>query len=230
LPCTVREFHPEMRSGLFTSCDPAPLPGLGVSCGTTTGSVRLRRTAPVATVRRPFGAKGTLPSTTEDRGTADRPCGAKTAIFAGPSGSNALPRASRRRAAAAVEFALVSLPLFLLLLGLIDYGWIFLKAQQITQAARAGARAAALPNATLATVDREIDDWMEIAGIEDYRRTIEPANWASGLLPGCPVTVKVVVDSDEVALIQSNLVPVPNELRATANMAKEGPGEPGACP
>ena len=57
-----------------------------------------------------------------------------------------LSRALRRRTergAATVEFALVSLPMFILILGLIQYGWYFYVAQNTSSAAsqrRAAAR------------------------------------------------------------------------------------------
>jgi Flp pilus assembly protein TadG len=48
------------------------------------------------------------------------------------------------RGAAAVEFALVSIPLFLLLFGIIQFGWAFYSQISISQAAREGARYASL--------------------------------------------------------------------------------------
>jgi Flp pilus assembly protein TadG len=55
---------------------------------------------------------------------------------------------SARRGAAAVEFGLVLPVLCLFLFGIIDYGWAFLQATQIRNAAREGARALAVtPNA-----------------------------------------------------------------------------------
>src|SRR5262245_26472001 len=73
--------------------------------------------------------------------------------------------AKRRRGIAAVEFALVASLLFVLVIGIIDYGFIFLKAQQITQAARSGVRAAVLPDATAAKVTTAISTIMNDAGI-----------------------------------------------------------------
>jgi Flp pilus assembly protein TadG len=52
----------------------------------------------------------------------------------------------RRRGAVAVEAALVFPVLLLVTFGGIRYGWFFLKLQQITNAARCGARTAALYN------------------------------------------------------------------------------------
>ncbi len=48
-----------------------------------------------------------------------------------------------RRGTAAVEAALILPLLMLLLLGVIEYGWIYLKSEQIANAARHGARVGA---------------------------------------------------------------------------------------
>ncbi len=52
--------------------------------------------------------------------------------------------ARRDRGAAAVEFALVALPLFLILFGIIQYGFLFYEVQGAASAAKDGARAASL--------------------------------------------------------------------------------------
>jgi Flp pilus assembly protein TadG len=48
------------------------------------------------------------------------------------------------RGAAAVEFAIISVPLFLLLFGIIQFGFVFFQQITITQAAREGARSLSL--------------------------------------------------------------------------------------
>lgn len=52
------------------------------------------------------------------------------------------------RGAAAVEFALVCLPLLILVLGLIDFGRAYNEQETLTQAARVGARLAIVGNTT----------------------------------------------------------------------------------
>jgi Flp pilus assembly protein TadG len=49
-------------------------------------------------------------------------------------------RAVRDRGAAAVEFALVTVPLFLILFGIIQFGFVFYSQIKISQSAREGAR------------------------------------------------------------------------------------------
>jgi Flp pilus assembly protein TadG len=55
-----------------------------------------------------------------------------------------VPRWRRTRGAAAVELALVLVPLLVIVLGTIDWGYYFMVRQVATNAAREGARAAAL--------------------------------------------------------------------------------------
>jgi Flp pilus assembly protein TadG len=139
-----------------------------------------------------------------------------------PNRQTVSPNAKRRRAAAAVEFALVALPLFLLLIGLIDYGLVFFKTQHITQAARAGARRAAVLDATPAQVEAVVAAWMNEANIDDYDVAITPGNWSTDEYPkGSPIKVQVTVLKAELPIINTGLVPVPEQIVAAASMAKE---------
>ena len=120
-----------------------------------------------------------------------------------------------------MEFALVASLLFMLLIGLIDYGWIFLKDQQITQAARAGARAAVVADATNEKVNDTIKKWMLEAGIANYTPTLTPGDVR--IDAGLPIKVEITVPTNQLALIRTSLIPVPSVLKAAASMAKEGP-------
>jgi len=126
-----------------------------------------------------------------------------------------------RRGVAAVEFALVASLLFMLLIGLIDYGWIFLKIQQITQAARAGARTAVVADSTAATVESAINAWMAEANIETFTYVLTPGD--PKIDAGLPIKVEITVPTDQLTLINTSLIPVPAQLIAAASMAKEGP-------
>ena len=89
------------------------------------------------------------------------------------------------------------LPILLLLsLGALRYGWLFLKAQEITNATRYGARVAIRPNATIEDdVEPAIENLMAAAGmakaISDYEVTFDPED----IFPevGGEVTVKMLV-------------------------------------
>ena len=120
-----------------------------------------------------------------------------------------------------MEFALVVSLLFMFLIGLIDYGWIFLKVQQITQAARAGARAAVVADSTAGTVETTINAWMAEADIETFTYVLTPGD--VNIDPGLPIKVEITVPTNQLALIRTSLIPVPPNLTAAASMAKEGP-------
>ena len=130
--------------------------------------------------------------------------------------------AHARRGVAAVELAIVGSLLFMLLIGLVNYGLIFLRAQEITLAARAGARAAVVVDATNASVNAMIDAIMDKAGIETYSVDLSPDD-VSTVSPGDTVRVQVTVETSNLALIDSNILPIPAQLSGAASMAKEGP-------
>ena len=65
-------------------------------------------------------------------------------------------KANHSRGAVAVELALVLPVILLVTFGAIRYGWFFLKAQQVTNAARYGARVAIRAGVSTATVESTI--------------------------------------------------------------------------
>lgn len=132
------------------------------------------------------------------------------------------------RGIATVEMALV-LPLLLLLtMGAIRYGWLFLKAQQITNAARMGARTAVLPDATEDGVRANILSLMTAAKMEDsgYEVTFDPTDIDVDV--NTPITVRITVSAANIALLHVPLFTSiePNDgnwnLGAEVTMAKEG--------
>ncbi len=132
---------------------------------------------------------------------------------------------SRRRGITVVELALVLPLLLLIVLGGIEYGWLFLKAEEVTNAARHGARVAVRAGVT---DDDEITgggsvaaDLLAEAGIPVRAGTITVP---TGVNPGTgkPVTVVVTVPYDDVRLFGLPFVPVPPRLHASVTMAKEG--------
>jgi Flp pilus assembly protein TadG len=115
-----------------------------------------------------------------------------------------------------VEAAIV-LPLLLLLtLGVIEYGWLFLNAQWITNAARQGARIAAPAGATAQNGMDAIDALL--AGRPVASRSVE-------VIAGTPplVVATVTMNSADVVIVNAPaLFPVPTTLKAQVVMAKEG--------
>ena len=131
---------------------------------------------------------------------------------------------TRCRGAALVEMAIVVLLLFLLTFGIIEYGWLFLKAQQITNATRQGARVGVRWGATNANVIAAINTLMTSAGMEGKydTPTISPAD-IYPLRGGIAITVTVTVPTVNIALVNIPLLPKPTYISASVTMAKEGP-------
>lgn len=128
------------------------------------------------------------------------------------------------RGMALIELALVLVFLVVLTFGVMEYGWMFFKIQQVTNAARGGARHAVLPDATNPEVQQIVDSLMLGWGMDaaGYAVIISTADVAS-LTPGEIVTVTVEVPYDSVELLGMSIFPTPVNLRASASMAKEGP-------
>jgi len=134
-----------------------------------------------------------------------------------------VPKKIRYNGTVLVEAALVFPLLLLLTLGAIEYGWLFLKSQQITNAARQGARVAVRDGATTQDVLTTIDNLMAAADMakSGYQVVIAPSVSVS---PGFPVNVRVTVPCANVVLINAPaLLPTPTTLRAAVSMVKEGP-------
>ncbi len=131
-----------------------------------------------------------------------------------------------RRGLSLIETA-ITLPLILLLLcGMLEYGWMFLKSQEVTNAARQGARVGARVDALNSDIAAAVSETMTLAGIEgsSYVLTILPAD-VSTLEPGTMFTVVVQVpyDGAEGIGLGLPLIPTPGQLESAVTMAREGP-------
>ena len=120
-----------------------------------------------------------------------------------------------------VEMAIVMILLFLLLFGLIEYGFMLLRAQQITNAARYGARIGITIDSTNTRVEQAIAAAMSAAGMGDsgYTITFLPGD-VSGLTgrEELKITVSVLYANVGAGM---PLVPVPTNLTASVSMASE---------
>lgn len=131
---------------------------------------------------------------------------------------------SARRASVTVEMALL-LPLIMLLsTGLLEYGWMFLKVQQLNSAARNGARLASLPDSNSSTVVAAINAELQRSGLADsgYVITLSPAD-ISAPESGEPVSVTITVNYGNITLTGFGMLPLPQDIRAAVTMSKEGP-------
>jgi len=125
-----------------------------------------------------------------------------------------------------VEAAIVFPLLLMLTLGAIEYGWLFLNAQQVTNAARQGARIATLPYETAEADARlTIDSMLTAARLNDDGPTVSVTRVA---IPGDPegrmgVTVTISVPTTNLLIVNAPLLfPTPGTLKATITMAREG--------
>ena len=123
-----------------------------------------------------------------------------------------------------METAIVLQLLIVLMLGLLEYGLLLWRAQQISNAARHGARIAVLPDATNTDVQTAVAALMTSAGFTagQYTLAISPAD-VSTVDAGQTIQVSITVAGTDAAYIQVPLVPVPANIRGRVTMAKEGP-------
>ncbi len=126
-----------------------------------------------------------------------------------------------RRGLATIEFALV-LPLLLMLtLGPMEYGWMFLQAHKITNAAQQGARIGVLPDRTAADVEQVVATLMNRAGLADSGYTVAVTTRPLAFPEdGLLLTVSVGVPYANIRLTGFP-VPLPSTLKASISMAKE---------
>ncbi len=142
-----------------------------------------------------------------------------------------LKRRSALPGAAVVEMAVVAPVLLTLLFGIIEFGWVFMAYQTITNAAREGARTATLQGSTDDDIEDRVNTYMEPARLPQY--SLQVVTSLESLGTGLFVqhyqasdnarteTVIVSVPYSEVSLI--GILPDGSfDLTATCSMAKEG--------
>lgn len=124
------------------------------------------------------------------------------------------------RGAAMVEMALVLTLLLSLVLGTIEYGWLFLTMQRITNAARQGARVASVLNGS--DLDGEAAMKALLTDLKDPVTKAPLATVDVDMNDLNVVTATVTLPSSGVRLVNWDALPVPETLHATVKMAKEG--------
>jgi Flp pilus assembly protein TadG len=125
-----------------------------------------------------------------------------------------------RRAAAAVEFAIVAPVFFLLILGMIEYGRMVMVQQVITNASREGARQAVLDGATTAEVTTVVNQYLTSGSISGATVTVTP-NPPTNAEFGDPVTVTVSIPFSQVSWLPSPMYLGGKTLTATTVMRRE---------
>lgn len=114
-----------------------------------------------------------------------------------------MTRLSRRvraeRGAELIEFALVFPLLLLLVLGMVDFGFLFQRYEVLTNAAREGARLAVLPGYSTADVQARVCNYLTSGGIAvtggcptPTNPVITPSNTTVAVAGGTPLSAKRV--------------------------------------
>lgn len=121
-----------------------------------------------------------------------------------------------------LEMALVLPLLMLILFGIIEYGWLFLKAQQINNACRQGARVGSLFGSGAGDVEAAVLNALTMVnmGESGYTLTFVPAD-PSDMESGEALTVSISVPYPNILAIGVPFIPVPGTLQAEVVMAKE---------
>ncbi len=135
-----------------------------------------------------------------------------------------------RRGTTIVEAAFVLPLLLLVMLGAIEYGWLFFNVQQITNAARQGARVAILPDVTPAQAEAVIMQLLQRVKLDRCSPTVEVGPDPDGIVvPGYPtraaVRVRITVPTPNLRIVNLNAFASglePETIGATVTMAKEG--------
>ena len=150
---------------------------------------------------------------------------------------------ARRRAAAAVEFAVVVPLLLMFLLGIVEYGRLLMAAQITTNGSREGARYAVQADVTPDEVSAYTRTYLAQAGIpasaiasvatesqvssNDPGYTAQNQGWVaatnlSGLKAGTAVRVRVVLNFDQASWLPTTVfVSRGSQLTGTTVMRKE---------
>lgn len=127
--------------------------------------------------------------------------------------------ATRRKAAAIVEFAVVAPVLFLLVFGMLEFSRLMMVEQILGNASREGARKAALPGTTQSDVTTAVNSYLSGSGITGATVSVtpDPASAASG----AAVTVNVQVPFAKVSWLPQPVFLGTAKVNASVVMRKE---------
>jgi Flp pilus assembly protein TadG len=129
------------------------------------------------------------------------------------------PGTAARRAAAAVEFAVVVPILVLLVFGMIEFSRVMMVEQVLTNGARVGARKASLPGTTTTDVTTAVTTYMTNSGLSGQTITVSPD--PSTANPGDAITVTVSISFNDVSWLPVPMFLGGKTLSASVVMAKE---------
>jgi Flp pilus assembly protein TadG len=135
-----------------------------------------------------------------------------------------------------IEFSLTLPLLLLIVLGIIEFGFVFREYEIVTNAAREGARIAILPSYGTADVTARVDDYLTTAGLDPLRATVTPGVGTPTAVGGmCMSLVPVTVEYTHPVPFLSGIMSYFGStfgtmtLRATSRMRTEVAAA-GSCP
>jgi Flp pilus assembly protein TadG len=128
--------------------------------------------------------------------------------------------ASRRRGAAAVEFAVVAPLLFAIVLGLVEFGRAIMVEQTLVSSAREACRVAVLAGTTKQDVIDRATASLNAAGISSFTITMNP-DPPSSASEGTPVTVTITVSFNNVTWLPVPIYLGGKNLTASSVMRRE---------
>jgi Flp pilus assembly protein TadG len=131
---------------------------------------------------------------------------------------------SRRRGTVCVEFALVSVPLFLFVFGMVEFGRALMAIHAMEEAARAGCRRAIVRGATVDDIKAEVTSLMGSVAIEKYNVVVEPSNLAAAER-WQPVTVSIEAKYKDLNLFSGPLFLEKVKLSSSCTLANESSPE-----
>jgi Flp pilus assembly protein TadG len=123
-----------------------------------------------------------------------------------------------RRAAVAVEMAVVTPLLLTMLFGIIEFGWLFTVRSTLVNAAREGARLGALQDVTASEVEARVRESLVAMQLDDNCtvNVTEPT-------PESPImTVQVTVPRSDVSLVGNFFGWTSGTIDGEASMRREG--------
>lgn len=129
-------------------------------------------------------------------------------------------RHSHRRGATTVEFALVAVPMFLIIFAFFEFGRSMMAVQTLEEAARAGCRTGVLKDATADAIEDEVADLLRVAGISTYTVQVEPSNPTTAR-QWDPITVSVTASIDDMTWLPTPMYLHQVSYTASCTLPKE---------
>ena len=126
-------------------------------------------------------------------------------------------RRFRRRATALVEFAIVAPMLFTILFGIVEYGYVYMVRQTMTNAAREGCRVGILQSTSEADVLSIVDTMMAPTGVSTYATVFTPATADDPIN-----TVVISTTYDAISLLPGFFSQVIGDISVSCSMREEG--------